>query len=116
MMLPSIRMGINVDADKAAAIEQWGSLAALKPELFINAHLRNPDTPASNADTPKASCSPQRQAIGEEEDAAEHDTKDFASALSSRVMQWARRIGILVSHGRAWCMPAMCVRLELRVH
>ena len=86
MMLPSIRMGINVDADKAAAIEQWGSLAALKPELFINAHLRNPDTPASNADTPKASCSPQRQAIGEEEDAAEHDTKDFASALSSRVM------------------------------
>jgi len=77
VMLPSIRTGLKAEADKAAAIEQWGSLAALKPELFVNAHLCNPDTPASNADTPKAAGSPQRQA-NEEEESAERDLKDFA--------------------------------------
>ena len=52
MGLPAIRpSGVPTDP-KSAAIEQWGSLAALKPELFVRA--LNPGTPASNADTPKA--------------------------------------------------------------
>jgi len=68
--LPSIRMGFAAKdgADKAAAIEQWG-LAALKPGLFVDAQLRNPGTPASNADTPKAANSPPLPASGEEDDA-----------------------------------------------
>ena len=73
--LPSIRMGLAAEGDKAAALEQWGSLAALKPELFVNAHLRNPGTPASNADTPKAASSPPLPS-GVEDEAPALDAKE----------------------------------------
>jgi len=77
-MLPSIRM--KNEGFKGTAIEQWGSLAAMKPELFVNAPMCNPDTPASNAETPKAASSPQRQEGAEQEEAAEQESKDFAGA------------------------------------
>ena len=81
MMLPSIRM--KSEGSKTTAIEQWGSLAAMKPELFVNALMCNPGTPTSNADTPKAASSPQRHEGDEQEEGAEQESKDFAGALAA---------------------------------
>ena len=83
MGLPAIRpSGVPTDP-KSAAIEQWGSLAALKPELFVRA--LNPGTPASNADTPKAPTSPQRPAGAEAEGEAEESDAAACAPASAAV-------------------------------